>query len=114
VVVGQSPVFTTEEGFQGAILAKCPTDGSPFVSGYLLGEEHLAGQAAAVEVKHGDGRVVLLGMRPQWRGQPFANFRILFNAALYGSEVAALTPESADFWSPLDSEEESEPSEWQD
>jgi len=98
VVVGRSPVFATLDGFEGAVLAKYPTDGTPLVSGYLLGEEHLAGYAAAVDVSHGDGHVVLLGMRPQWRGQPFGNFRILFNAALYTSELAALSAESPGFW----------------
>jgi hypothetical protein len=30
--------------------------------------------------------VVLLGFRPEWRGQPFGTFRVLFNAALFGSQ----------------------------
>ena len=98
VVVGRSPVFTTEEGFEGAVLAKYTEDGSPLLSGYLLGEEHLQGYAAALDVAHGDGRVVLLGMKPQWRGQPFANFRIVFNAALYSAQVAAAAPSNPDFW----------------
>ena len=59
----------------------------------------LGGLAAGVEAKHGDGRVVLLGMRPQWRGQPFGNFRVLFNAALYTSAVAGVAPDNAAFWS---------------
>ncbi len=98
VVVERSPVFTTKEGFEGAVLAKYPEDGSPLLSGYLLGEERLQGYAAAVEVRRGEGRIVLLGMRPQWRGQPFGNFRIVFNAALYGASLAAATPASEDFW----------------
>ena len=106
VVVGRSPVFTTEEGFEGAVLARYPEDGSPLLSGYLLGEEHLQGYAAAVDVAHGDGRVVLLGMKPQWRGQPFGNFRIVFNAALYGAQVAAATPPNPDFWEAPEEEEE--------
>jgi len=77
---------------------------------YLLGEEHLAGYAAAVDVEHGDGHVVLLGMRPQWRGQPFGNFRILFNAALYTGEVADAAPDTSGFWSPPAEEEEAEDS----
>ena len=107
VVVGRSPVFTTEEGFEGAVLAKYPEDGSPLLSGYLLGEEHLQGYAAALDVAHGDGRVVVLGMRPQWRGQPFGNFRILFNAAMYGGGVAAARPANPGFWeAPAEEEEE--------
>jgi len=37
-------------------------------------------------------------MRPQWRAQPFGNFRILFNAMLYSSDVAATTPSNPGFW----------------
>jgi hypothetical protein len=37
-------------------------------------------------------------MRPQWRGQPFGNFRILFNAALYSAEVAETRPDNSNFW----------------
>ena len=58
-------------------------------------------------MKHGDGRVILLGMRPQWRGQPFGTFKILFNAALYSQAVANLTPDNSDFWTaPPEPEEE--------
>ena len=108
VVVGRSPVFTTEEGFEGAVLAKYPVDGSPLLSGYLLGEEHLQGYAAALDVAHGDGRIVLLGMRPQWRGQPFGNFRILFNAAMYGGGMVAVAPSNPAFWEAPEEEEEEE------
>ena len=106
VVVGRSPVFTTEEGFEGAVFAKYPAEGSPLLSGYLLGEEHLQGYASGVEVHHGEGRVVLLGMRPQWRGQPFGNFRVLFNAVLYGGQLAGAAPTNPEFWSKPDEGEE--------
>lgn len=98
VVVERSPVFSTTEGFEGLVMAKYPADGSPLLSGYLLGDEHIRGYAAAVDVAHGEGRVLLLGMKPQWRGQPFGNFRILFNAVLYTSAVAEAAPENSDFW----------------
>jgi hypothetical protein len=105
VMVGSSPVFTTEDGFQGRVLARYPSEGSPLLSGFLLGEEFLHGYAAALEVKHGQGRVVLLGMRPQWRGQPFGTFKILFNSALYSHQVASQTPDNPDFWTPPAEEE---------
>jgi hypothetical protein len=82
VFVLGSPAFETGVGFDGAVLASCPAEGSPLRSGYLLGEKYLQGKAAALDVKHGQGRVVLLGFRPTWRGQPFGSFRVLFNAML--------------------------------
>ncbi|HZD06091.1 MAG TPA: M14 metallopeptidase family protein, partial [Longimicrobiales bacterium] len=93
VMVGGSPVFTTEEGFEGRVFARYADEGSPLLSGYLLGEEHLRGYAAGLEVRHGDGRVILLGMRPQWRGQPFGTFRIVFNSALFTRDVAEAAPD---------------------
>ena len=107
-MVGGSPVFTVSEGFEGAVLAKYQEKGSPLLSGYLLGEEHMQGYAAALDVHHGDGHVILLGLRPQWRGQPYGTFRVLFNAALHSAEVAAMTPSNPGFWSPPVKEEPEE------
>jgi hypothetical protein len=84
VFVDGSPVFETGDGFNGTVLARYADTGSPLLSGYLIGEKYLNGKAAALDVRLGDGHVVLLGFRPQWRGQPFGTFRVLFNAALYG------------------------------
>src|SRR4051812_47969235 len=95
-----SPVFTTLDGFQGAALAKYQVTGSPLLSGYLLGERFLNGYAAALDVKQGDGHVILIGFRPQWRGQPVGSFRVVFNAALYSKAVAATVKPNATFWSP--------------
>ena len=111
VMVGGSPVFTTEDGFEGRILAKYPENGSPLLSGYFLGEQHVQGYAAAVEVQHGEGRVVLLGMRPQWRGQPFGSYKVLFNAALYSSAVADAAPDNGAFWEAPEEPEQEEVSE---
>ena len=108
VFVSRSPVFTTKEGFEGAVLARYQTAGSPLLSGYLLGEENLQGYASALDVVHGDGHVILLGMRPQWRGQPFGNFRIAFNAALYSSEVAGVRPDNSNFWAAPEKKAENE------
>ncbi len=106
VFVNRSPVFTVTDEFEGSVLAKYASEGSPLLSGYLLGVEHLQGYAAALDVRHGDGHVILLGMRPQWRGQPFGTFRILFNAALYSSVLASTTPDNSGFWTAPDEDEE--------
>jgi len=97
VFVDRSPVFTTLDGFEGATLAKYATAGSPRLSGYLLGEKFVQGNAAALDVKHGKGHAVLLGFRPQWRGQPFGTFRVVFNAAFFGREVAERVKPTAGF-----------------
>jgi hypothetical protein len=52
------------------------------LSGYLIGEKYLNGKAAALDVQLESGHVVLLGFRPEWRGQPFGTFKVLFNAVL--------------------------------
>jgi hypothetical protein len=83
VFVDSSPVFETSDGFEGAVLARYQESGSPLRSGYLIGDKYLNGRSAALDVKLGDGHVVLLGFRPQWRGQPFGTFKVLFNAVLY-------------------------------
>jgi hypothetical protein len=83
VFVDSSPVFETLEGFNGRVLAKYQDSGSPLLSGYLIGEKYLHGKAAALDVQVDRGHVVLLGFRPQWRGQSFGTLRVLFNAALF-------------------------------
>ena len=83
VFVDGSPVFEPQDGFKGTILARYQDSGSPLLSGYLIGENFLHGKAAALDVPLGDGHVLLIGFRPEWRGQPFGTFRVLFNAALF-------------------------------
>jgi len=49
-------------------------------SGWLEGEEHLAGRYGMVVVEHGEGRVVLIGFRPQHRGQTHGTLKFFFNS----------------------------------
>lgn len=98
VFVSRSPTFAALDGFKGQALAKYQTVGSPLRSGYLLGEEHIQGFAAALDVQHGKGHVILLGFAPQWRGQTMGTYRVLFNAILYGSKLAAGQAMNQEFW----------------
>jgi glutamine amidotransferase-like uncharacterized protein len=51
-------------------------------SGWLLGEGVIANKAAVMTVKYGEGRVVLLGFRPQHRDQTHGTFKLVFNSLL--------------------------------
>jgi hypothetical protein len=100
VFVFGSPAFTTAKEFEGTVLAKYRASGTPLLSGYLLGEKYLNNAAAAVDARYGDGHVVLIGFKPQWRGQPFGSFKVLFNAALFHGELAAKAAGTKGFWAP--------------
>jgi hypothetical protein len=82
VFADSSPVFETQDGFTGTVLARYPDSGSPLLSGYLIGEKYLNGKAAALDVQQDAGHVILLGFRPEWRDQSFGTFKVLFNALL--------------------------------
>jgi hypothetical protein len=54
------------------------------LSGWEIGaEEYLSGTAAMVRAPYGEGDLVLIGFRAQFRGQPAGTFKLLFNALLY-------------------------------
>jgi hypothetical protein len=50
------------------------------LSGWLEGEQIIAGRPAALVVRLGKGRVVLLGFAAQHRAQSHATFRLFFNS----------------------------------
>jgi hypothetical protein len=85
-----SPFFTLVEGFASqrtTVIARYPNT-EVVASGWLRGEELMAGRAAVVSVEMNPGRIVLFGLRPQHRAQTHATFPMLFNALyLSTSEV---------------------------
>jgi hypothetical protein len=52
------------------------------VSGWAIGEEHIAGKAAIVDAPVGRGHLVLYGAEVTWRGQPVGTFKFVFQAIL--------------------------------
>jgi hypothetical protein len=72
----QSPAWDLVEG---GVVAKYP-DSGVLASGWLLGEKYLVGKAALLDVPMGQGHLIMFGMRPQYRGQSYQNFKLLFNA----------------------------------
>jgi hypothetical protein len=100
VTVNQPPAFTTTDGFDGMVIAKFQKDGSPLRSGFLTpgAEKYLQGAAAAVDVRHGAGHVLLFAFNPNWRGQPTGSFRMIFNTLFFGKEVAAQAKGTPGFW----------------
>ena len=83
-----SPFFALTEGFSSqktTIVARYPNSGV-VASGWLRGEELMAGRAAVVSVDLNPGRIILFGLRPQHRAQTHATFPMLFNA-LYQAKL---------------------------
>jgi hypothetical protein len=77
-----SPFYDIGAGFSSqkvSVIARYPGTGI-VGSGWLKGEELMAGRAAVVQVDIGAGRLVLFGLRPQHRAQTQATFPLLFNA----------------------------------
>jgi hypothetical protein len=77
-----SPFFSVGEGFSSqklSVVARYPNT-DVVASGWLKGEDLMAGRAAVVMVDTNPGRIVLFGLRPQHRAQTHATFPMLFNA----------------------------------
>jgi len=55
------------------------------MSGWINGENRIAGKPAALDVALGRGHVILTGFGVYFRGQPHGTFKLLFNAILEGA-----------------------------
>jgi hypothetical protein len=61
-------------------------------SGWAWGQQYLDGGTAVVDATVGEGKVVMLGPEVNFRDQPHATFKLLFNGLYYGSAKAATLP----------------------
>jgi hypothetical protein len=77
-----SPAFDIPAGGRAQAVVRY-READVLASGWLLGENKLHGKAAVVEVPVGSGRIVLFGMRPQYRAQSYLTFKMFFNSLTY-------------------------------
>lgn len=77
--VDRPPGLRPDPGSGARVVARYGA-GPTTVSGWVHGEELLAGSGALVEVPVGRGRVVLFGFEPQYRGQARVTMPLLFGA----------------------------------
>jgi hypothetical protein len=93
-----SPFFSIVEGFASqrtTVVARYPNT-DVVASGWLKGEELMAGRAAVVSIEMNPGRIVLFGLRPQHRAQTHATFPMLFNALYLSAAADAVAKTSTD------------------
>lgn len=56
------------------------------MSGWAMGQNrYLKNNGSLMNVRHGDGQIVLFGFRPQFRGQPRGTYKLIFNAIYLGA-----------------------------
>jgi len=81
VLSWDSPVFELRDTCHAEryhVVARYP-ERDILQSGWLIGEDRLAGQPALLQVEWGRGELVLFGFSPQFRGQLHGTFKFLFN-----------------------------------
>ncbi len=91
-----SPFFTLVDGFnatRASVIARYPNE-DIVASGWLRGEDAMAGRAAVVEVDLKPGRILLFGLRPQHRAQTHATFPMLFNALYLSADGTSIASEN--------------------
>ncbi|CAN5418511.1 M14 family metallopeptidase [soil metagenome] len=80
VLADSSPVFEVGAGTGSVAVAGRFPSAKVLQSGWLIGEPHIAGKAALVDVTYGKGRLVLIGFGAQRRAETHGTYKVLFNA----------------------------------
>jgi hypothetical protein len=80
---------------QSEIVSRYPATGPILQSGWLLGEDLLRDQANVIAFHVGRGYVVTLGSQVDFRAQPRATFKLLFNAMFHGPSTHVTAAELA-------------------
>jgi hypothetical protein len=94
VFFDSSPVFRLEPDAELKRTSAVAWFSGPEVldSGWAWGQQYLDGGTAVAEASVGEGKVVLLGPEVNFRDQPHATYKLLFNGLYYGSAKAAALP----------------------
>jgi Zinc carboxypeptidase len=78
--------YRLKPGFavQSEVVSRYPAQGPILQSGWLLGEDLLRDQANVVAFRVGNGYVVTMGSQVDFRTQPRATVKLVFNAIFHG------------------------------
>ncbi|HEV8385075.1 MAG TPA: hypothetical protein VGQ11_09415, partial [Candidatus Acidoferrales bacterium] len=82
-----SPAFELTAPFTtnaARAVAKFPST-NPLQSGWIGGPEYLYDKVGVAEANVGKGRAILIGFRAQFRAQPHATFKLLFNSLFWSA-----------------------------
>ena len=83
-----SPAFSVNAGATGVTTPVTYTTSNVLRSGWLLGENLIAGKTAVADVSYGDGHVAMLGISVQHRAEAHGTFKLLFNSLLEGATTS--------------------------
>jgi hypothetical protein len=89
VFFDSSPVFRANSPNVKPIASYGPQS---LVSGWSLGQQHLAGGIAVADAQVGEGHVIIYGPEVAFRAQPHGTFKLLFNGIFYGSGERVTLP----------------------